>query len=124
MYKHLTPSHSKKSTPILAAHRQVGAVKDNVFQKHVQGSRHFLRKPPAIALDVGSLVQARAHGAEVVEIIDTESGLIYRASFQTVNENGFRFDRGFGRQIGLEFRHWSIGKKQEAPVMETLPLGI
>jgi hypothetical protein len=107
-------THTKtkqKSIPILAMHRQVGAVRDGVFYKRVQGSRHFLRKPPAIALDMESLARAEIEGARSVEIQDQETDLNYRADFDTIWAHGFRFDRGFGEQIGLVFRWWNTGKR-------------
>jgi hypothetical protein len=106
-------------------HRRVGAVVGHVFRKdRILGSKHFLRKPPAIALDIASLEAALAAGADEVAITDQESNLTYQTTFETIREHGFRFDRGYGQQIGLEFKHWNIGKDTGDPKMETMPLGI
>jgi hypothetical protein len=124
MYSNLTTPRTKgKAIPILAMHRQVGAVKDGVFHKRVQGSRHFLRKPPAIALDVESLARAEVAGARSVEIDDEETGLTYRADFETIRAHGLRIDRGFGEQIALPFQRWNTGKRVD-PNIAQLALGI
>ncbi len=119
----ITPKTNRKSIPVLAMHRQVGAVIGDVFSKRVQGSRHFLRKPPAIALDVESLARAEAAGARSVEIHDEESGLTYRADFETIRAHGLRIDRGFREQIALPFRWWNTGKRVDPNVMQ-LALGV
>jgi hypothetical protein len=120
----ITPETKRKSIPILAMHRRVGAVVDGVFHKdRVQGSRHFLRQPPGIALDAESLRQAQAAGATSVSITDQETGITYTAAFETIRERGFRFDRGFGEQVGLEFQWWSTGKRVD-PLIRQLALGL
>jgi hypothetical protein len=119
----ITPKTKRKSIPILAMHRQVGAVKDGVFHKRVYGSRHFLRKPPAIALDLESLARAEAAGAHSVEIDDHETGLIYRATFEVIRAHGLSIDRGFGEQIALPFRWWNIGKRVDPNVKQLSLLG-
>lgn len=117
------PKTKQKSIPIFAMGRQVGVVRDGVFYKRVFGSRHFLRKPHAIALDVESLRLAEAAGVTYVSITDQETGLTYRADFETIWAHGFRFDRGFGEQIGLVFRWWNTGKRVD-PNIKQLALAI
>lgn len=101
-----------ESTPIFAAGKVVGIVRGGTFYKRVAGSRHFLRKPPAIALDLQSIADAARAGATWVEITDTESGKIYRARLDTIRKHGRVFNRGFGMQIYLCLHEW--GKDSEA----------
>lgn len=86
----------------------VGKVLNGVFTKRVRGSRHFLRKPPAIALDIDTLEQALRLGATMVEIYDLESGMFYRAKIDLIFEKGFKFNRGYGDQIALCLSRWEI----------------
>lgn len=86
----------------------VGKVLNGVFSKRVHGSRHFLRKPPAIALDIDTVEQALRLGATKVEVYDMESGMLYRAKIDLIFEKGFRFNRGFGDQIALCLSRWEI----------------
>lgn len=44
-----------ESFQIHVAGRHVGDVEKGVFKKTISGSRHILRKPPAIALSVEAL---------------------------------------------------------------------
>lgn len=87
------------------------------LQKRVRASLHQLRKPPAWCIDAAILEAARRDGARDVEVLDVETRRIYRAAVETFDRFGFRFDRGFGEQIGLALNHWHVepeGVKQLA----------
>ena len=109
------------STPIYVDNRIVGEVRDGTFCKQVLGSKHFLRKPPAIAFDIASLEGAEQAGAKRVEIEDIETGRVYRTTIARIWRDGVEFDRGWGRQIYLTLRHWQ-GQTQGSPFAEQLPL--
>lgn len=111
-------THSK-SIPIKAAGKRVGYVRDGVFTKHVRGSKHFLRIPPAIAFDIQSLYDAERAGAQVVHVHDKESGVTYRASLRAITQRGVVFDRKHGRQVYLAMNRWV---RDDAPVVGQLPL--
>ena len=96
-------------------HHIVGKVRGNIFHKTVYASRHFLRTPPAIALDIGSLDQAERGGAIGVHVLDLESGTIYKASIAHIRRVGFEIDQGFGRQIALALKGWTISRCGEIP---------
>jgi len=98
----------KNSNNISIGTQVVGKVLNGVFSKRVRGSRHFLRKPPAIALDIDTLEQALRLGATKVEVYDMESGIFYRAKIDLIFEKGFKFNRGFGDQIALCLSRWEI----------------
>jgi len=98
--------------------RTVGEVKHGVFVKHVKGSVHFLRKPPAIAVDVHSLAETERYGAESVCIVDTETGREYCASIAHIRARGFVFNRGFGEQIALPLGLW-VGPGEPLPEPES-----
>lgn len=112
--------HSTAS-PVYAQGRVVGRVRGNVFRKSVRGSRHMLRRPPAWALDVGSLLEAERLGARFVEVFDRDTGATYRADVADVRRHGFTFDRGHGRQIGLPLERWTV-RRAGQPVAEQLSL--
>jgi hypothetical protein len=101
-----TRDSRKKSEPIRVGKHIVGRVHGDTFEKRVQASRHFLRTPPAIALDVQSLADAEKAGALRVEILDTESKTRYKATVAHILRAGFAVDRGFGRQIALPLDAW------------------
>lgn len=87
--------------------KPIGYVKDGVFVKRVDGRKHFLRKPPAIALDLGSLRDARKLGAIEVRIIDTTSGIEYVAALEFIKRKGFYLERGHGEQVALPMKYWA-----------------
>ena len=86
--------------------KAIGIVVGNKFQKRVQGSRHFLRIPPSIASDEIVLETVQNMGANEVSVFDMETGTVYESSIANIKEHGIRFDRGYGKQIGLEFKYW------------------
>jgi len=113
-YYPLPPHRCQGQIPIFAENGKViGEVKNGVFSKKLSGSRHFLRKPPAICFDVVSLKQAEAAGAIRIEITDMENGKIYHAPLRLVWQKGFTLDRGYGRQIGLALNYWQLKEKKE-----------
>ena len=102
-------NHSTKPEKIniYIAGKIVGYVATDTFYKKLAGSRHFLRKPPAIAFDVASLEQAKAAGAEVVKVTDKETGITYTATILHIFAKGKKFNRGYGEQIYLTMNGWS-----------------
>ena len=98
--------------------RAVGTVKGDVFYKKMSSKKHFLRKPPAISFDEGSLKKAFGYGAKKIVIHDKDTGKNYLANFETVYEKGFEVNRGFGRQIALPLAFWNV----EEDAQETLAL--
>jgi hypothetical protein len=86
----------------------IGELRGKVFAKEVRGSRHFLRQPPAIALDAKSLEAVQQAGATRVEITDVETGRVYTATFAQLEKFGFQIDRGFGKQIAMRFPRWKV----------------
>lgn len=102
----MNPHTPQSHTPIYVNGRIVGQVSGSTFRKTIKGSRHMLRKPLAIALDVQSVHDAQRAGASHAEVIDTETGNVYRASLDKVLREGVRFDRGFGRQVFLPLDDW------------------
>jgi len=104
---------------IRAGGRVVGVVRGDTFHKRVQASRHFLKRPAAIAFDVASLREAEAAGAEKVEVTDRETGTVYRAAIGTVWERGWSFNRGYGEQVALALGQWN---RDDEPVGQQLTL--
>jgi len=96
----------KESTAIFAGRKVVGHVRGDTFYKSIRASVHMLRKPPAIALDCQSIADAEQAGATWAEILDTESGRVYRARLETIRRYGTVFNRGFGEQIYLCLSAW------------------
>lgn len=99
---------------VYAQGRVVGQVRGGIFHKTVRASIHMLRRPPAWALDVGSLLEAERLGAKSVQVHDTESGCTYAASVELIHRKGFTFDRGHGRQIALSLDLWTVTRPGQA----------
>jgi hypothetical protein len=101
-----TKCPNENGKQIRVGSKVVGEVIGHEFVKYLRGN-HFLYRPPAIALDCGSLKEAELAGANIVRIIDQESGKVYRALISTIHNKGFPVNRGYGEQIGLLLPLWS-----------------
>ena len=93
-------------TRIFANGRIVGHVDGNVFQKHVSGSRHFLRQPPAIMFDLQSLADAQAAGATIAKVIDDETKAVYQVDIEKIFEKPI-YKNYAGAQVGLRLSEWT-----------------
>ncbi|MBM3130961.1 MAG: hypothetical protein FJ009_20325 [Chloroflexi bacterium] len=100
--------------------REIGGITGDVFHKTVQASKHFLHTPPAIAFDLDVIAQAKANGARFVEVLDSETGRVFRATIDRVWKRGFTFERKHGRQIGLALDQWN--RDAEPPIADQLTL--
>lgn len=96
------------STPIYCNGARIGHVDGDTFHKEIQGSRHMLRTPRAIAFDLSTLRDAAHAGATSARVVDTETGTVYTATMKRIREYGGELNRGFGRQWFLTLNHWSI----------------
>ena len=107
----MTNSCSKQSnTPIYRADGRaiVGRVEGDTFYKRARSTVHLLRRPRAWACDVDALDQARAAGAEWVEVHDLDTGARYRVALVEFYRRGLRVDRGHGLQLALPLECWDV----------------
>lgn len=91
------------------------------YYRRVDGSRHFLRKPPAITNDIAALDMAQQMGADRVRIVDSETGMEYLCTIAVIREYGFIIDRGHGQQIALPFAYWIQCAPDGTITQPTLP---
>jgi len=97
---------TNQKTPIFVNSVVVGHVDGKWFIKRIYGSKHFLKSPRAIALDITSLEDAENAGAEQVFVTDIDTGKQYRAPIQRIFEKGIKIDRGFNLQLALLMDDW------------------
>lgn len=100
-------AESTDSTPVFVGTQPVGYVAGDTFYKRLRQSRHFLKRPPAIAFDIHTLIQAEDAGATKVFVTDIETGKTYRAPISDIWRLGKRFNRGYGWQIYLPLPKWN-----------------
>ena len=100
--------------------RKLGEVRGKFYYRQIYGSRHFLRQPLAIAYLIESLKQAGEMGARVAVVTDRETGVTYRATFETIRAHGVRVSRGYGEQIALPLEFWE--RLQPLKQNDTSPL--
>lgn len=118
----VTKKSSNSPVTIYAGNgKAVGTVKGDIFYKRIQGSKHLLRQPPAIAFDICTLEQAKKAGAKNAKISDTETETTYTAELEHILEHGTRFNRGWGEQIYLPLNGW-IKKVKTKKNFADLPL--
>jgi hypothetical protein len=116
MYTNSTPTPNKtQAVKIYAGSRIVGTVEGATFRKVVSGSKHFFRNPPGLGADITSLGDAEKAGAAWVQVTDRESGYTYTAQIKSIFEKGIPRDFGFGKQLILPFKFWSMSKGVNQP---------
>jgi hypothetical protein len=96
--------------PIYLGNTVIGEVvempKGRLFRKTLHGSKHILKRPPAIAFDLDTLRQVELAGGTAIEVKDVETDIVYYATLTTVWTKGFALNRGFGDQQALLLSHW------------------
>lgn len=95
--------------------RHVGEVKGGTFYKRVSRSKHFLKKPLAIANSDDALAQVRAAGASTFHVTDTDSGYVYTVSAEDFYRLAVPTDRNFGPQHFLPLSYWQTDAPQYTP---------
>lgn len=107
--------HPKK-IPIFLPGRShpIGFVQAGVFHKSISGSKHILRKPRAIAFDRSTLTDAERAGAVSVRVVDDETRTVYTARIDDIWRYGLPVLRGYGDQIGLEMKRWTVNGQAPA----------
>jgi len=114
--------HRQDRRPLYSPEGKVCAViVGGVLKKAVEGSKHFLRQPPAIALDLGAVQAAEADGVSLVVVIDRETSAVYQTTITELHERGFCLNRGFGEQIAMRLDRWQR-KDADAPIDQRQPV--
>jgi hypothetical protein len=111
-----TRSQSHTHIPIYISQRVIGVVAGDTFHKSINGSKHILRRPKAIAFDRCTLRDAAAAGATCAAILDRETHITYSISFETIDRHSFPVLRGHGDQIAVTLEHWAINGATPAAV--------
>lgn len=106
-------------TKIYSNNIMVGEVIGDIFRKRLKPN-HFLWRPPAIAFALQSLIDAKKAGAIKVEVINTETGRVHRATLDLIERHGFNIERGgFEPQRALALHKWQVTTK-DAKQLELL----
>ena len=99
--------HVILGTVIKVNGRTVGQVYNGVFVKDVSSQKHFLHSPEAIAYTIDTLHAAQRAGAEYCQVLDTDTGIIFKASIAKIWDLGKKFNYGWGDQIYLTVQNWN-----------------
>jgi hypothetical protein len=84
----------------------IGTIDDGrTFRKNVDSSKHFLKTPSAICIDVDIWEQIEPK-TDFVEIYTTDTQTIYFLSTQEFNDAKFKIDRGHGAQYAVLSKVW------------------
>lgn len=90
---------------------KVYRIENATLKKSFTFSRHALKKPPALAVDLEIFQEAVSRGVKTVELYDRENNVFYTATVEQFRQHGFRINRGFGEQIALHLKHWTKSDK-------------
>jgi hypothetical protein len=117
----VTIENNNRIPILLSDGRVIGKVQNGIFKKRISGSKHFLRKPPAIAFSVENLTQAEQAGAIKIEVTDKDNGCVYFCTLEHFKRYSWELQRGgFERQRALALSRWDVaGGKNSTP--KTIP---
>lgn len=99
-----------------------GVIVNRTLCKRVWGSKHLLRKPPAIAIDA-LLYDAYRSQFDAVAVEDMETGKVYRMSAKRFDSMRWILERGYGKQYAVALRYWSCESPEEPQLRLSLSEG-
>lgn len=85
----------------------IGSVNGDCLFKKIQGSKHFLQAPPAIAWDAKVVHEAQNMGATFTRVTDEETKIVYTTTIAVLWKHGIHINRGHSPQIALPFKWWT-----------------
>lgn len=78
-----------------------------LLTRRAHSSKHFLRRPPAIALDAHHYDLHRPR-FDALHIYDLDTGREYRISATDFDAYRFEIQRGYGRQYAVCLNRWAV----------------
>ena len=99
------PVHSEKG-------KVVGQVIGRTFTKHVDSTKHMLKRPKAWAADIASLKEAQELGADTIELRDDNAQVTWTAPIEAFwGRRSITCERGFGKQRAVLLEAWQMSGK-------------
>ena len=97
--------------------RCVGYLLGRNFYKPVKRGQHFLRTPPAIAIDEEVFRNSVEPRCESIVVLECDKEEILEASTSTFLRHSFSINRGYGSQLALVLKWWSKRNGHESQQM-------
>lgn len=85
---------------------KIGTLKDGIFRKRADITRHLMKKYDAWGIDFATLEKIKDECSEI-RILETTSNTVYHVPFETIYKEGFVEDYGDGRQCFLPRDKWN-----------------
>ena len=101
----------------------IGQVVGTEFRKSITNN-HMLNIPPALCSAVVSLRQAQGYGATTCVWTNRDTGIVYSVSVERFLKDGIRKDYGYGDQVCLPLKGWTVRKAREPQMALPGLLGI
>ncbi|CAB3391657.1 hypothetical protein [Kyrpidia spormannii] len=92
--------------PVRWQGKVVGTVYGRTFYKSVTRKVHFFRKGGGYAIQAPVLRSLMERGITYVEIVEKDTGNLYRTTVKEYWTLGIPFDEGHGEQIVLDLRYF------------------
>ena len=92
--------------------RVVGQTVDDEFRKRVYRSKHFLRQPPAIAIEATVVDQLEDEFINLIRVRDDERMEYWETPLSVFIKHKFVVDRGHGKQYALPLAWWDVHDKE------------
>lgn len=86
----------------------VGELKEGIFRKKVNSSRHRLRIFPAYGLDAHILDDLELSGAKEIRLKETDTKNIYSTTIENFRKHHIAKNLSHGLQVFLPLSKWSV----------------
>jgi len=101
--------------------RPVAWFSGNILYKTIDGKRHMLRKPRAIAWAACIVDDAVERGCTQLEVFDRDTSVTYRCSVERFQTFAGRLNRGYEEQRFLVLSRWDQQMPDGSRVVAVLP---
>jgi hypothetical protein len=97
-----------------SSNKRVGYTKGNTFYKTIKESIHKLRFPPGFASDTSILIEVENRGVKYIKLFAQDTNETYVAKISDFWEHGIGLNRGFGEQIVLPIKFFTIDPPEKS----------
>jgi len=89
--------------------RMVGETVGSEFRKKVHSSKHFLKIPPAIAIEKTVWDSLQGEGIKIIRIKDLDKNQYWNVLYETFSNKKMLIERGgFDKQYALPIEWWEV----------------
>ena len=95
----------------------VGSLVAGIFQKKVISTRHRLHFMNAYAIDTEIVLQLKDENCRAIEVLEKDTGNIYRIDFDHFLAKAKQVSFGYGEQLAVNLKEWQSYPKEQPKLL-------